>query len=76
IIAFMESHPDAGMASPKVLYPDKVTIQFAGARAISPVTGRGKRLGLFEKDHGQYNTNYKTDLGHGAALIVRRSVVD
>jgi GT2 family glycosyltransferase len=76
IIAFMRSHPDAGMASPKVLYPDKVTIQYAGAVGINPMTGRGKRIGLFEKDSGQYDRNYKTDLGHGAALIVPRKVAD
>ena len=76
IIQFMETHTDAGMASPKVLYPDNVTLQYAGARAISALTGRGKRLGLFEKDTGQYNTNYKTDLGHGAALIIPKKVAD
>ena len=76
IIHFMETHADAGMASPKVVYPDGVTIQYAGARGISPLTGRGKRLGLFEKDKGQYNTNYKTDLGHGAALIIPKKIAD
>ena len=76
IIHFMETHADAGMASPKVMYPDNVTIQYAGARRISPVTGRGKRLGLFEKDKGQYNANYKTDLGHGAALIIPKKIAD
>jgi GT2 family glycosyltransferase len=76
IIDFMESHPDAGMASPKVLYPDGKTLQYAGAVAISPLTGRGKRLGLFEEDKGQYNTIYRTDLGHGAALIVTRKAFD
>src|SRR5258706_3111936 len=76
IIHFMEAHADAGMASPRVLYPDNVTIQYAGARGISPITGRGKRLGLFEKDTGQYNGNYKTDLGHGAALIIPKKIAD
>lgn len=76
IIDFMESHPDAGMASPKVLYPDKKTLQYAGAIAISPLTGRGKRLGLFEQDNGQYDKIYKTDLGHGAAFIVKRKAFE
>ncbi|HZY82682.1 MAG TPA: glycosyltransferase family 2 protein [Cyclobacteriaceae bacterium] len=75
IVDFMQAHPDAGMASPKVLYPDETTIQYAGAIGINPVTGRGKRLGLFEKDNGQYDRNYETDLGHGAALIIRSNVV-
>jgi len=76
IIEFMQLHPDAGIASPKVLYPDGKTIQFAGAIGISPFTGRGKRLGLNEEDHGQFDMNYKTDLGHGAALIIPKKTVD
>lgn len=72
IIDFMVAHPQVGMVSPKVLYPDGVTIQYAGARAIHPLTGRGKRYGLFEKDSGQYDKINPTDLGHGAALVVTR----
>jgi len=76
IVEFMETHPDVGMASPKVLYPDGKTIQFAGAIGISAYTGRGKCLGIYEPDSGQYDRNYETDLGHGAALIIPRKVVD
>lgn len=76
IIEFMLAHPDAGMASPKVLYPDGKTVQFAGAIGISPFTGRGKCLGIYELDAGQYDQNYETDLGHGAALLISREVVE
>lgn len=76
IIDFMESHPNVGMASPKVLFPDLKTIQYAGARAINQFTGRGKRIGLGEVDHGQYDRCQPTDLGHGAAMIVRREVIE
>lgn len=76
IIEFMLAHPDVGMASPKVLYPDGNTIQFAGAIGISPFTGRGKCLGIYEPDTGQYDRNYKTDLGHGAALLISKKVVE
>ena len=76
IIRFMETHPDAGMASPKVLYPDKITVQYAGGNSIHPLTGRGLRPGLFEKDKGQYDANYETDLGHGAALIIPKKIAD
>lgn len=75
IVSFMESHPDAGMASPKVLFGDGDTIQYAGAIGIN-FLGRGKRIGLMEKDCGQYNFNTVTDLGHGAALIVPRKIID
>lgn len=76
IVEFMQSHPDAGMASPKVLYPDGKTLQFAGGTSISPFTGRGKCFGLMEKDDGQYDTAYKTELVHGGALIIPRKVVE
>ena len=76
LVDFMQAHPDAGMASPKVLFPDGKTIQYAGTTRISEFTGRGDRLGLSEIDRGQYDRTYKTGLGHGAALIVPRKVVD
>jgi GT2 family glycosyltransferase len=75
LVAFMQAHPDAGMASPKVMYPDNKIIQYAGANSISPLTGRGKRIGLFETDHGQYDSNYITGLPHGAALIMPRKLI-
>ncbi|MBX2895945.1 MAG: glycosyltransferase family 2 protein [Cyclobacteriaceae bacterium] len=75
IVNFMIEHPEAGMASPKVLYSDAVTIQYAGAISIN-FLGRGRRIGLHEKDNGQYNYVAETDLGHGAALIVPRAIVE
>ncbi|MEX1241453.1 MAG: glycosyltransferase family 2 protein, partial [Cyclobacteriaceae bacterium] len=42
---------------------------------IKAFTGRGERIGWSESDTGQYDKIYKTDLGHGAALIVSRKVV-
>lgn len=75
IIDFMQSHPDAGMASPKVLFGNGTTIQYAGTTAIN-FLGRGHRIGLHEEDHGQYDRTYKTEYGHGAALIVPKKVVD
>jgi GT2 family glycosyltransferase len=76
IVTFFEENPKVGIASPKVMYPDGQTIQYAGAKRINLLTGRGQRLGLFEEDHGQYDFNQPTDLGHGAALMVRRSVIN
>ena len=76
IVSFLQSHQDAGMASPKVVFPDERTIQYAGAKGISPFTGRGKRIGLGEEDRGQYDYCSPTDLGHGAALIVPRKVIE
>ena len=75
IVDFMQAHPDAGMASPKVLFGNGTTIQYAGTTAIN-FLGRGDRIGLHEEDHGQYDKTYKTEYGHGAALIVPKKIVD
>lgn len=76
LINYMEANPSAGMASPKVLYPDISIIQYAGGIAISPYTGRGKQLGFLETDTGQFDICYETGWGHGAALIVRKEVIE
>ncbi len=76
IVKYLDENPNVGILTPKVLYPDGVTIQYAGAIGISYYTGRGKRLGLGERDNGQYNIITQTDLGHGGAMIVPRKVID
>lgn len=70
-------HVDAGLVSPRLLYyySDNI-IQYAGARKISPYTGRGSKIGIGEKDSGQYNQSRESDLGHGAAMMVPRSVIE
>lgn len=76
IVRFMIDHPDTGALSPKVLYADKKTIQYAGSMAINNYTGRGKRIGKMEIDNGQYDHLYETELGHGSAFIVPRKVIE
>lgn len=76
IIEFMQNHPEVGLASPKIVYKDNKTLQYAGAIRINPLTGRGKRLGIHEEDIGQYDRCYPTDLGHGAALIISRKALN
>jgi len=74
LIEYMIANPKIGIASPKVLFKDGKTIQYAGANKIN-FLGRGNRIGLHEKDTGQYDCNYQTDLGHGAALVVPRKII-
>jgi GT2 family glycosyltransferase len=74
-LPFLEAHPNLGMVSPKVIFPNG-NIQYGGAIDISPWTGRGERLGLEKKDLGQYDGIYLTDLCHGAAMIVPKSIID
>lgn len=74
---FMESHPDAGAAQPKILSlcePDK--FEYAGAcggfldRHGYPYC-RGRIFDTVENDKGQYDTPIKVFWASGAALIVR-----
>jgi GT2 family glycosyltransferase len=77
LIAVFESHADAGIASPKILYHNSgETIQYAGSTRIDPYTGRSKRIGYMERDTGQHNLLRQTDLAHGAAMMVPRRVIE
>lgn len=79
LVETLENNPDAGMASPLILYhhsPGKRTIQYAGARKVSLLTGRGRNIGWGEINTNQYNYTVKTDYAHGAALLLTRKVLD
>ncbi len=65
------------MVSPKIRYyhtPDK--IQYAGSTQINPYTIRNTHIGWNEIDKGQYNRVYETNYAHGAAMLVKKSVID
>lgn len=76
LVSKLESSPDIGMASPKIIYhgTDNI-IQFAGATSINKFTGRGQKIGHLEKDLGQYNEDRVTQLAHGAAMIVPATII-
>ena len=77
LVALFENNPKAGAASSKILYYNSDNIiQYAGSTRIDPFTGRSKRIGFMEKDLGQHNVQLETDLAHGAAMMVPRSVID
>lgn len=77
IVNLMEANPLIGIASSKLLYfsqPD--TLQFAGSKGINLYTGRGFAIGHNEKDAAVFNASYRTQLAHGAAMIINRKVVE
>jgi GT2 family glycosyltransferase len=77
LVSFLETNPKAGVASSKIIYYNSgEIIQYAGSTSINPFTGRNKRLGFMEKDRGQHNTLRETDLAHGAAMMVPKSVIE
>ena len=73
----IESSKEIGMVCPKIkfFFGDQ-KIQFAGFTALSPVTFRNKGIGYGEPDHGQYDCPCPTPYAHGAAMMVKKEVID
>lgn len=69
--------PAIGVVSPKIRYfSDQRVIQYAGFTKINPITGRNRAVGDHEIDEGQHDTPGYTEYAHGAAMLVKREVVD
>lgn len=66
-----------GVTSPKIRYFSHPTIiQYAGFTEITPVTGRNKSIGDKEEDKGQHDTPGYTAYAHGAAMLLKREVIE
>ncbi len=77
LISRLESAENIGMVCPKIRFAwDNHPIQFAGYTPLSPITIRNRAIGFGEKDQGQYNTAHPTPYAHGAAMMVKREVID
>ena len=51
-------------------------IQYAGYTPLSHITLRNQPIGCGESDHGQYDTAHPTPYAHGAAMMVKREVIE
>ena len=77
LISRLESSPKIGMVCPKIRFSwGNQLIQFAGYTPLSPITMRNKAIGCGEVDYGQYNTPHPTPYAHGAAMMVKREVIE
>lgn len=77
LIERLESSPKIGMVSPKIKFSwGDYLIQFAGYTPLSSITMRNRAIGCGEEDQGQYDTDHTTPYAHGAAMIVKREVID
>ncbi|GAB4025535.1 glycosyltransferase family 2 protein [Spirosoma koreense] len=66
-----------GVTCPKIRYYDQQNIiQYAGYRPLDPYRGQTWSVGLKEPDQGQYDQSGPTYFAHGAAMMVRREVLD
>lgn len=77
LINRLESSPKIGMVCPKIRFAwGNNPIQYAGYTPLSPITLRNRSIGYGEPDEGQYDTPHATPYAHGAAMMVKREVIE
>ena len=77
LVEALDSNPTIGVVSPKIrFHSSPQTIQFAGYTDMSRYTFRNKCIGYGEQDNGQYDTMRDTAFAHGAAMMLKREVLD
>ena len=77
LIARLESSEQIGMVCPKIRFAwGSHPIQYSGYTPLSPVTMRNRSIGFGEADHGQYDVAHPTPYAHGAAMMVKREVIE
>lgn len=77
LIQRLESSYKIGMVCPKIRFAwEKNPIQFAGYTPLSPFTIRNKAIGFGKEDKEQYNIPHQTPYAHGAAMMLKREVID
>ena len=77
LINRLESDTKIGVVCPKIRFSwEDHPIQFAGYTPLSRITMRNRAIGCGEADLGQYDTAHPTPYAHGAAMIVKREVIE
>ena len=77
LIKRLKSSQKIGMVCPKIRFAwDDNPIQFAGYTPLSPITIRNRAIGFGEEDKEQYDMPHQTPYAHGAAMMLKREVVD
>jgi GT2 family glycosyltransferase len=76
LLSCFQENDRVGMVSPKIIYHGTDSIQFVGSGRISPYTGRSFRAHFKEKDSQEFSFRKPTEMLHGAALMVKREVID
>ena len=77
LINRLKSHERIGMVSLKIRFTwGHQPIQYAGYTRLTSITLRNKTIGYGEEDKGQYDTPHPTPYAHGAAMIVKREVIE
>lgn len=65
---------EAGIVCPKIYFADSKKIWFAGGK-LDILNVLGSHRGVNEKDEGQYNKEEGTDFATGAAVLIKKQVL-
>ena len=77
LIERIESAPNIGVVCPKIRFAwGNNPIQFTGYTPLSKISVRNKAIGFGEEDKGQYDTPHPTPYAHGAAMLIKREVIE
>ena len=77
LLTRLESSDQIGMVCPKIKFSwGDHRIQYAGYTPLSKITLRNKAIGFGEEDNGQYDVAHPTPYAHGAAMMVKREVIE
>lgn len=72
-----ETDASIGLTCPKIRYYQQPTvIQYAGYTPLNAYTGRAWAIGSHQVDAGQFDRAGVTHFAHGAAMLVKRAVVE
>lgn len=77
LVERLSSSEKIGMVSPKILFhyaPD--TIQYAGYTPFNFITIRNNLVGYRQKDSTDFQEAGRTNLAHGAAMMVRKEAME
>lgn len=73
----LESQPEIAIVCPKIRFSwSNRPIQFAGYTNLSAITLRNRAIGCCEEDNGQYDIPHPTPYAHGAAMLIKREVLE
>ena len=77
LVERLASSPAVGAVCPKIRFAwGKNPIQFTGYTPLSKITIRNKSIGSGEEDNGQYEKAHPTPYAHGAAMMIKREVIE
>lgn len=77
LVGLLNDNPLIGAVSPKIYFFDPPhTIQYAGFTEFSKISMRNRAIGYSEIDTGQYDIPSRTASAHGAAMMIKRDVIE